>query len=190
MKFPKMSEEQAASILDACYEKALHGAPGAKSCSQLAEEYLAKYPNPVMAIDEFVKWQVGKCTTSGFFTSLGGISTLPITLPANLTTVWYVQLRMIGTIAAISGYNPSDDEVQSLAYICLAGGSVSKICREAGVQFTNKLTASMLKKNPRSRLYKNQPKSWFSVCYKSRFKRDCQHGKARASCRRNRWRRN
>ena len=148
MKFPQISQEQAASILDACYEKALHGAPGAKSCSQLAEEYLEKYPNPITAIDEFVKWQIGKCTTSGFLTSLGGIITLPVTLPANLVTVWYVQLRMIGTIAAISGCDPSDDDVQALSYICLAGGSVSKICREAGVQFTNKLTASMLKRIP------------------------------------------
>lgn len=148
MKFPQISQEQAASILDACYEKALHGVPGAKSCSQLAEEYLEKYPNPITAIDEFVKWQIGKCTTSGFLTSLGGIITLPVTLPANLVTVWYVQLRMIGTIAAISGCNPSDDDVQALSYICLAGGSVSKICREAGVQFTNKLTTSMLKRIP------------------------------------------
>lgn len=148
MKFPQISQEQAASILDACYEKALHGAPGAKSCSQLAEEYLEKYPNPITAIDEFVKWQIGKCTTSGFLTSFGGIITLPVTLPANLVTVWYVQLRMIGTIAAISGCDPSDDDVQALSYICLAGGSVSKICREAGVQFTNKLTASMLKRIP------------------------------------------
>lgn len=189
MKFPQISQEQAASILDACYEKALHGAPGAKSCSQLAEEYLEKYPNPITAIDEFVKWQIGKCTTSGFLTSLGGIITLPVTLPANLVTVWYVQLRMIGTIAAISGCDPSDDDVQALSYICLAGGSVSKICREAGVQFTNKLTASMLKEYL-SRLYKNQPKSWFSICYKGRFKRDCQHGKAHTSCRRYRRRRN
>ena len=190
MKFPQISQEQAASILDACYEKALHGAPGAKSCSQLAEEYLEKYPNPITAIDEFVKWQIGKCTTSGFLTSLGGIITLPVTLPANLVTVWYVQLRMIGTIAAISGCDPSDDDVQALSYICLAGGSVSKICREAGVQFTNKTYCIYAKKNTLSRLYKNQPKSWFSICYKGRFKRDCQHGKAHTSCRRYRRRRN
>ena len=55
---------------------------------------------------------------------------------------------MIATIAVLAGYDPSDDEVQTMAYVCLTGASVSKICREAGVQFTNKFTISMIKKIP------------------------------------------
>lgn len=74
--------------------------------------------------------------------------TLPVAIPANLASVWYIQLRMIATIAVLAGYDPSDDEVQTMAYVCLTGASVSKICREAGVQFTNKFTISMIKKIP------------------------------------------
>ena len=61
---------------------------------------------------------------------------------------------MIATIAIIGGYNPSDDEVQSLAFLCLTGASMSKVCREAGIKFSKKLTTSMIKKIPGEALKK------------------------------------
>lgn len=143
-----ITQEQIMKWLDICYNKAIEGIPNTKNCYELADEYLEKYHSPEKAIKEFIKWQVAKCTTSGFVTSLGGLITLPVAVPANLATVWYIQLRMIATIAAIAGHNPSDDDVQTLAYICLTGSSISKICRDAGVQFGNKLTISMIKKIP------------------------------------------
>lgn len=157
----KLTQEKIMNILDVCYDKALGGIPGTPTCYDLAEEYLAKYPSSQRAVKEFAKWQVAKCTTSGFLTSLGGIITLPVAIPANLATVWYVQLRMIATIAVIGGFNPSDDEVQTLAYVCLTGASASKIFREAGIQFGNKLTMSMIKKIPGTVLTKINQKVGF-----------------------------
>ncbi len=161
MNITFISQEQIMDILDTCYEKALQGIPNTKTCYDLASEYLRKYSTPENAVKEFINWQVAKCTTSGFLTSLGGLITLPITLPANLASVWYIQLRMIATIATIGGYDPISDEVQTLAYICLTGSSVTKICREAGIQFTNKLTISMLKKIPGTMLTKINQKVGF-----------------------------
>ena len=137
MKFPKINAEQAGEILDACYDKALKGLPGSNTCYQLAEEYMSKYPDKESAIKAFVNFQIAKCTTSGFLTSLGGLITLPVAIPANLASVWYVQLRMIATIAVMCDYEPSDDAVQTLAYICLTGSSASKILKEAGINMTN-----------------------------------------------------
>lgn len=148
MKTLNISQEQILSILDACYTKVLEGIPNMKDCNYMASEYLQKYTTPEKAAHEFAKWQIAKCSTSGFLTSLGGLVTLPIAVPTNLVTVWYVQLRMIATIAIMGGYNPEDDEVQTLAYLCLTGSSITKICREAGVQFANKFTMSMIKKIP------------------------------------------
>lgn len=143
-----MTPEDLSEILGKCYNAALHGIPKTKTCYQLAEEYEAKYGTKEAAIRNFVKWQVAKCTTSGFLTSLGGVVTLPVAIPANLTTVWYVQLRMVATIAILSGYDPSDDEVQTLAYLCLTGASISKVCREAGVKAGEKLAIGAIKKIP------------------------------------------
>lgn len=143
-----LTEEQLLTVLNKCYAAALDGIPETKTCYDLASEYLSKYGSKEEAVKNFIKWQIAKCTTSGFLTSLGGIVTLPIAIPANLATVWYVQLRMIATIANIAGYDPSDDEVQSLAYICLTGSSISKICRETGIELGNKLAVAAIKKIP------------------------------------------
>lgn len=143
-----LTEDQVMSSLNKCYEAALNGLPNTPNCYEIAEQYLNKYGDVEKATAAFAKWQIMKCSTSGFITSLGGILTLPVAIPANLASVWYIQLRMIATIAVLAGYDPSDDEVQTMAYICLTGASVSKICREAGVHFTNKFTISMIKKIP------------------------------------------
>lgn len=143
-----LTEEQLLNVLNKCYAAALDGIPETKTCYDLASEYLSKYGSKEEAAKNFIKWQIAKCTTSGFLTSLSGIVTLPIVIPANLATVWYVQLRMIATIANIAGYDPYDDEVQSLAYICLTGSSISKICRETGIELGNKLAVAAIKKIP------------------------------------------
>jgi hypothetical protein len=143
-----ISTDVLSNILDKIYNATLQGMPETKTCYDLADEYLAKYSSAEDAIDNFVKWQVRKCTTSGFVTSLGGILTLPVAVPANLTTVWYIQLRMIAIIAIISGFNPSDDEVQTLAYLCLTGASLAKVCKEAGIKVGKQFTIEAIKKIP------------------------------------------
>lgn len=161
MKRENITQEKILEILDLCYEKAIEGLPNMPSCYDLAQEYMDKYLSPEKASTEFSKRQIAKCTTSGFITSLGGLITLPIAVPANLASVWYVQLRMIAVIAVMGGMDPSDDEVQTLAYVCLTGTSISKIFREAGVQFGNKLTMSLIKKIPGTILTKINQKVGF-----------------------------
>lgn len=149
-----ISADTLSDILDKCYNAALKGIPETKTCYDLASEYMLKYNSSEKAITNFIKWQITKCTTSGFLTSLGGIVTLPVAIPANLATVWYVQLRMIATIAIISGYEPSDDDVQTLAYLCLTGASITKICREAGIKAGEKFTLAAIKKIPVEAIHK------------------------------------
>lgn len=142
------------NILDNCYDTALNGIPKTKSCYDFAAEYTRKYNSKEEAIDNFIKWQIRKCTTSGFVTNLGGLITLPIAIPANLSSVWYIQLRMIATIATISGFNPSDDEVQTLTYLCLTGTSIAQICKEAGIKVGQKITIKAIEKIPTEIIYK------------------------------------
>ncbi|MGO2174028.1 MAG: EcsC family protein, partial [Staphylococcus equorum] len=73
--------------------------------------------------------------TSGFLTGLGGMITLPVALPANITSVVYVQMRMIAAIAHIRGYDLKDDEVKTLVYLCLTGQTAGDILKDVGVKF-------------------------------------------------------
>ncbi len=147
-----LTPEKIMSVLDTCYDKSLTGIPTLKTCFEIANEYLSKYADSdkpaEKAAKEFIRWQVAKCTTTGFITGLGGIVTIPVTLPADLVTVWYVQLRMIATLAIIGGFDPAEDTVRSLSYICMTGTSVSKFCKQAGIQIVEKTTMAAIKRIP------------------------------------------
>lgn len=144
----EITQEQVMSILEACYAKVVNGLPGTNDCEALAEEYLAKYGSKEVAVQHLIKNQITKCTASGFITNVGGMITLPIALPANIASVMYMQMRMIATIAVMGGYNVTDDEVQTLVFICLVDTSMVDLCKKAGIDVAVKTTTALIKKIP------------------------------------------
>ena len=144
----KLTPEKTFNILNFCYDKALSGIPKTKNCYELADEYLNKYNDREKAAKEFMKWQVAKCATTGFIAGFGGGFTMVVSIPADLATVWYIQLRMLAVMAIIGGLDPTDDYVRTLAYICIAGSSVSQALKEAGVKIANKVAMAGVKRIP------------------------------------------
>ncbi|MCL2577263.1 MAG: EcsC family protein [Defluviitaleaceae bacterium] len=144
-----MSKIDAMNVLDILYDKALSGVPFvSESVDDLAKNYMEKYPNHKKAVNKLIENQIIKCGTSGFITGLGGMITLPIAIPANLTSVLYVQLRMIACIAYIGGHKPTDDEVKTLAYACLSGVACADILKRSGIKVGEKITTNFIKKIP------------------------------------------
>lgn len=178
MNNPIITQEQMMEVLDKCYNAATNGISGTPTCQELASEYLEKYKTPELAAQKLITAQIAKATTSGFLTSLGGLITLPVALPANIASVLYVQMRMIASIAILGGYNPHDDEVQTLVYVCLAGISIGDICKQAGIAFGNKLTMSLIKKIPGAVLTKINQKVGFRFVTKFGTKGIVNLGKA------------
>ena len=66
-------------------------------------DYLGNSPDEKAAARKMLDNAIIKCTTSGFLTGFGGLITLPVTLPASVTSVIYVQIRMIASIAYLAG---------------------------------------------------------------------------------------
>ena len=54
-------------------------------------------------------------------TSLGGIFTLPFTIPASLAANWVIQTRMVAAMAYIGGFNIDDPPVRVSIALCLLG---------------------------------------------------------------------
>lgn len=173
-----ITQEQIMNVLDKCYDASMKGLPGAPSSTDLAFEYLEKYKDSEIAAQKLINAQIAKCTTSGFLTSLGGLITLPVSIPANVASVIYVQMRMIAALAVMGGFDPQDDEVQTLVYVCLAGMSLGDICKQTGIKFTNKLTTSIIKKIPGTVLTKINQKVGFRFVTKFGTKGIINLGKA------------
>lgn len=144
-----ISQDDIMKILDNCYEACLNGIPKVSDDVRIvADEYLNKYKNKETACKKMLDNQIIKCTTSGFITGFGGILTLPVSLPANITSVIYVQMRMIACAAYMGGYDLSSDETRTFIYACLAGVAVNGLIKQAGLKFGVKFANVLIKKIP------------------------------------------
>ncbi|CAH0335737.1 hypothetical protein FVB9288_01391 [Flavobacterium sp. CECT 9288] len=135
----KLSETIIMKTLDYAYDKALNGVPGLDSAQEMAENYLAKGGKKIDMANSLIRWQNTKATTSGFLTGLPGLIAMPITIPANIASVLYVQVRMIAALAYIGGHDIKDDKVKTLVYLCLAGNGAKDIVKDLGIVVGKKI---------------------------------------------------
>lgn len=114
--------------------------PGTDSAKDLAINYLEKYETPIKAANALVRWQNTKAAVDGAITSIGGFATMAIALPVNVTSVLFIQIRMIAAIAYIGGIRDfKDDKVQTVIKCCLLGESISSVIKKAGIKTTEKI---------------------------------------------------
>jgi uncharacterized protein (DUF697 family) len=140
-----ISYETIRKALDWSYDKAVNGVAGLDSAQELAESYLKKHANVDDAIKSLVRWQITKATTSGFLTGLPGVFAIPVTLPANITSVLYIQIRMIAAIAYMKGNDIKSDQVKALVYVCLVGNGAIELLKGVGITIGEKLTQQFIK---------------------------------------------
>ena len=138
----ELNEQKVAEILNWAYAKALEGYPavGIESAQEMAESYLKGEGSIQDKVDSLISWQKAKAGTSGFINGFGGFALMPITIPANLGSVIYMQVRMIAAIAYIGGHNLKDDKVQSLVFLCLVGNHAIDIFKEVGINIGTRVT--------------------------------------------------
>jgi hypothetical protein len=72
--------------------------------------------------------------------------TLPVAIPANITSVLYVQLRMIAAIAVMGKHDLKKDEVRTLVYLCLCGSAATDVVKDVGIHIGTKLTVNAINK--------------------------------------------
>jgi hypothetical protein len=128
-----LSENIIMKTLDFAYEKAVNGIPGLDSAQEMAENYMAKGGKKIDMANSLIRWQNTKAGTSGFLTGLPGLIAMPITLPANIASVLYVQVRMIAALAHLGGHDVKDDKVKSLVYLCMAGNGAKDLVKDLGI---------------------------------------------------------
>ena len=133
-------------VLNWGYDKALNGAAGLYSASELAEGYMNGNGTTFDKANSLVRWQCAKTGTSGFVTNLGGWITMPVGIPANISSVVYVQIRMVAAIAHMGGFDIQDDRVKTLVYVCLVGNKAQQILKQAGVSFGRQVAQSAVNK--------------------------------------------
>ena len=157
-----VTQEDIMKLLDSCYEKCLNGIPRiSPSVAEMANDYLKKHETVDEACKAMLRNQIAKCTTSGIVTGFGGFITMPVSIPANVGSVIYVQMRMIACIAYMADYELDSDQTQTFVYACLAGVAVNGLLKQAGIKFGVKFANGLIKKIPGKVLIKINQKVGF-----------------------------
>lgn len=140
----KISHSFILRIMDWAYDKAVGGMPGLESAQQLAEDFLKEEGTLSQKANKLIRWQNAKAGMSGFMTGIGGLLAMPFTIPANIGSVIYIQIRMVSAIAYMGGYDLKDPRVKSLVFLCIAGNAGKDILKNIGIAWTEKVITNAL----------------------------------------------
>lgn len=157
----------AASLAEKILSVGVNGAGPWKGSIPTAEEHLRQHGDVEKAIDRLIATHVRITAATGFATGVGGLITLPVAIPADMTTLWLMQGRLTGSIAHLRGYDVHSQEVQSLVLVTLLGSSGAEAMAKAGVTLGEKGAAALLGKVPGKVLIEINKKVGFRLLTKA-----------------------
>lgn len=144
-----LKEKNSLDLVQWILDQALEGLGPLSSASDLADEYRRKtYKNDAERVQALIRWAVAKNATAGFVNGLGGILTLPITIPGSLAASLAIQAPMVGAIAKIYGHDLQDEQVRTMILLCMVGAAIEDVAKQAGIAVGNKVAIQALKALP------------------------------------------
>jgi len=113
--------EVAGGMLRGIIEFAINGAGSFLGARAVAAKRLAESADREAAIGALVTQHIALASAQGFVTSVGGLVTLPVGLPANIAGLAVLHTRMIAAIAHLRGYDVEDRRVRAALTLTLLG---------------------------------------------------------------------
>jgi EcsC family protein len=127
----------------------INGGGPLKPAAEVAEEHLVTAGGDrENAIQRLVATHVRLAAVSGFATGLGGIATLPVTVPAALAGLYIIAARMSAAIAHLRGYDIDTEEVRSAVLVSLLGSAGAGELKKAGIELGRRSTTAALDRLP------------------------------------------
>ena len=145
VEITKIDPDHIVKWLDRLYDLVVEDSPFLESAKDIGNHYAAGTGSLEERARRLVQWQVTKAGTAGFLSGLGGVITMPIAIPANITSVMYVQIRMIAAVAHLGGHDIRNDQVRTLCYACMCGKAAGDIVKITGIKLGTKLTEQVIK---------------------------------------------
>ena len=103
-------------------ERAIDGVGPVRGAAAAADARLAAAPDAVgAAIDKLLASHIKMAGAQGFATNIGGLVTLAVSIPANVTGLALLQCHLVAGIAHLRGYDLADARVRNAFLACLLG---------------------------------------------------------------------
>jgi uncharacterized protein (DUF697 family) len=165
----ELNESNVKRLVRKVLDHAIDGVPPLSGASALAKTYAGNrsYTSDDRRVEALIRWEASKNFTSGFVTGMGGLLTLPVTVPASLGASWVIQARLCGAIAEIYGHSLREDRVRTLVLLALVGDSAKEVLKDAGILFGKRLTLHVIEHLPAKALIELNKKIGFSLVTKA-----------------------
>jgi hypothetical protein len=109
------------------FERAVDGVGPLKGAAAAADSRLADANGNVdKAIRAFVDSHVKLAGVQGFLTNLGGLVTMAVTIPANISGLALLQCHLVAGIAHLRGYDLNEPRVRNAVIACMLGEDAVK----------------------------------------------------------------
>jgi len=129
------------------YDKAVSGIADIESAEMLAKRYLDDAKGDVaLAARNLIQWESIKAGSSGFLSGIGGVVALPVTLPLNVTSVLFIQTRLVAALACLGQHRLSDERIRALAGLCLCGNAAKALLQDLTLQAVDRWSAAVIQR--------------------------------------------
>jgi hypothetical protein len=111
-----------ASFVREALARAIAGIGPLPPAAEAADKQLAEqHGNVDRGIHEVIENHVRYAGAQGFVTNVGGLVTVALAIPANITGLALIQSRMIAGIAHLRGYDLDDPRTRNAVLVCMLG---------------------------------------------------------------------
>lgn len=112
----------ASNFVRQAFERAVDGVGPLPGAAAAADAKLARFDGDrPRAIREVVDSHVTLAAAQGFLTNVGGLVTMAVAIPANVSGLALLQAHMVGGIAHLRGYDLADPRVRNAVLACMLG---------------------------------------------------------------------
>ncbi|MGY1780341.1 EcsC family protein [Geodermatophilus sp. SYSU D01036] len=126
---------------------------------------------PDQAVKALVRNHCAMAGAQGFVTNVGGLVTLPVTLPANVGASYLVQTHLAASIAVVHGHDLDSEQMRSAVLLCLLGNAGTEVVKRAGVTVGTKLSTTLIQRIPVTLIREINKRAGFALVAKFGTKR-------------------
>src|SRR3954466_13303251 len=121
-KVAHVAPELTAGFVHQALDRAIRGVGPLDGAAKAADKELAAHDGNVDdAIRDIIETHVRYAGTQGFVTNLGGLVSMAVMVPANITGLALIQCRLVAAIAHLRGYDLDDRRTRNAILAALLG---------------------------------------------------------------------
>jgi hypothetical protein len=123
----KLAPSLASGYVRVVLDRAIDGFGPLRSAAESADTKLVDAGGDVeKAVTSLIRMHTSLAGVQGFVTNLGGISTIAVSVPANVAGVTIIQCHLVAGIAHLRGYDLHDPRVRNAILACMLGEETVK----------------------------------------------------------------